>query len=144
MVKCGLFLCPAQGRLPVGVLVSAYSTEDHTFRRLLREAHNAGRSAKRVSPHVPTALITQDLSLAERGAFDFAVPVRPDLLVRGAAREAGCALCQHRTNIDHTALSDSAAAKRVTSHHTRPSQTSRSGSPGFIIMLRRLSTSLSP
>jgi len=89
MVKCGLFLCPARGRLPVGVLVSAYSTEDHTFRRLLREAHNAGRSAKRVSPHVPTALITQDLSLAERGAFDFAVPVRPDLLVRGAAREAG-------------------------------------------------------
>ena len=103
MVKCGLFLCPAQGRLHVGVLVSAYSAEDHTFQRLLREAHHAGRSVKRVSPHVPTALITQDVSLAERDAFDFAMAVRPDLLVHGAARNAGCALCQHRINTDKTA-----------------------------------------
>ena len=92
MVKCGSFLCPADGLLPLGVLVSAYSSENHTFHRLMREAHTAGRSAKRVSPHVPTALITQETSLVERDAFDYAVPVRPDLLIRGVQREAGCAL----------------------------------------------------
>jgi len=89
MHDCGRFLCPAKGRLPFGLLISAYSTNETTFERLLREAHTAGRSAREQSPSVPIALITHKPELAERSAFDYVVPVRPDLLVEGAERGAG-------------------------------------------------------
>ena len=91
MVKCGSFLCPAAGRSLFGVLISAYSHVDVTFSRLLKEAHNAGRSVKRYSPGVPTALITHKPELAGGEAFDIVVRVRPDLLVEGAARDPGYA-----------------------------------------------------
>jgi hypothetical protein len=91
MVKCGSFLCPAGGRLPFGVLISAYSDIDQTFRRLMREAHDAGLSVKKYSPGVPAALITHKPEFARRDSFDMAVRVRPDLLFKGALRDPGYA-----------------------------------------------------
>ena len=89
MTRCGSFLCPTNGRRPVGVLISAYSLVENTYQTLLTEAHVAGRTSKRASPAIPTALITHKPELAEGNAFDFVVPVRPDLLVKGAPRGMG-------------------------------------------------------
>ena len=82
----GMFLCPTTGRLPLGVLVSAYSTDDGIFGRLLSEANAAGASVKRWNPDVPTALITHRPALTSNESFDLAVPVRDDLLMKGAPR----------------------------------------------------------
>ena len=82
----GLFLCPTTGRLPFGVLISAYSTDDSIFGRLLSEASAAGASVKRWNPLVPTALITHRTALVSNESFDLAVPVRDDLLMKGAPR----------------------------------------------------------
>lgn len=84
--ETGLFLCPTTGRLPLGVLISAYSTDESIFGRLLSEASAAGASVKRWNPLVPTALITHRTALASNESFDLAVPVRDDLLMKGAPR----------------------------------------------------------
>jgi hypothetical protein len=105
MIPCDEFLCPKDGRLPFGVLISAYSHDERTFSRLLKEAHNAGRMTKahtlaapdaicQALSHtacrsVPTALITHRHDLAEGDAFDLVVSVRPDMHVAGALREKG-------------------------------------------------------
>lgn len=82
----GIFMCPTTGRLPLGVLISAYSTNDGIFGRLLSEANAAGASVKRWNPDVPTALITHRPELTSNESFDLAVPVRDDLLMKGAPR----------------------------------------------------------
>ena len=85
----GIFMCPTTGRLPLGVLISAYSTDDGIFGRLLSEANDVGASVKRWNPDVPTALITHRPALTSNESFDLAVPVRDDLLMKGAPRGNG-------------------------------------------------------
>jgi hypothetical protein len=88
MKPCGSFLCPEKGRMSRGVLISAYSKSEPIFHRLSAEANDAGRSAKSFSPELPTALITHRPEAADPSAFDYVIPVRTDLLVEGALREA--------------------------------------------------------
>jgi hypothetical protein len=78
--------------MPFGVLIAAYSMDTHTRKRLLFEAHSAARSLKEVDPDVPTALVTHDSHrISEEASFDYLVPVREDLLLRGRIREGNYA-----------------------------------------------------
>lgn len=90
MIAKGTFLFPEKGRLPYGVLISAYSHDRKTFGRLLSEAHDAARSVRAADRQPPpTALITHRPELAQSDAFDMVVPVRPDLHFAGAYRNEG-------------------------------------------------------